>query len=293
VRAEGAASTQSVNESRAVLAGIALAALALFACRREPAPVVTANDAQDSPPSVSTASSGATSRRAASRPPPAAPAAAPVLPANAFPKPDRRVASIISPAWDDEDARDRAGEADTVMSLLGIGPGSTVADIGAGSGYYTVRAAARVGPRGRVYAEDIVANYVRDLRVRIAKAGLTNVETVLGLAHDPRLPVASVDRALLVHMYHEIEQPYALMYNLFPALRSGSRVGVVDVDRPTGSHGTPPALLKCEMAAAGYNQVAFHPLAVGYLAVFTAMKQSSPDDVRRATARPEFRERRC
>lgn len=218
------------------------------------------------------------------------------FPASAFPKPNRPVAAIVSASWDNEDARDRVGEADTVMSLLGIGTGMSVADIGAGSGYYTVRLSPRVGASGSVYAEDIMPEYLKDLRARVEKGratGLGNVNVVLGTADNPRLPAAAIDRALFVHMYHEIEQPYALLYNLHPALKPGALVGIVDVDRATSSHGTPPAQLKCEMTAAGYEQVRFHGLAVGYLAVYRPLRQSSPDDVRAAVARPQFRERRC
>jgi len=191
------------------------------------------------------------------------------------------------------------------MSLLGIVAGMSVADIGAGSGYYSVRLSARVGGAGRVYAEDIMPAYVSDLRKRIARDSisarkrgnggttLSNVEIILGTPDNPHLPRASVDRALLVHMYHEITQPYALLYNLFPALKPGARVGVVDVDRPTSSHGTPPALLKCEMSAAGYDQVEFHTLGVGYLAVFAPVRQSSPGEVSAAISKPEFIQRRC
>ena len=265
----------------AVLA--ALAALAGGGCRRDP-------------PATSAAKSG---------PVPPSAVAVPSLPASAFPGPDRRVASIVSATWDNEDARDRVGEADTVMALLGIGAGMGVADIGAGSGYYTVRLSPRVGTSGRVYAEDITPEYIDDLRRRIRRDNLNsrargndttsiaNVDIILGTPDNPRLPAAAVDRALFVHMYHEIEQPYALMYNLFPALKPGAKVGVVDIDKPTSRHGTPPALLKCEMAAAGFNQVEFHPLAVGYLAVFAPVRQSSPDDVRAAIAKPGFSEGRC
>lgn len=241
-------------------------------CRREPAPT------------VENGAAGAT---------PIPAAAAPSLPAAAFPKPDRPVASIVSATWDNEDARDRVGEADTVMALLGISTGMGIADIGAGSGYYTVRLSPRVGTAGRVFAEDIMPNYVRDLTKRIEKEKLANVRVILGSSDNPRLPPASVDRALFVHMYHEIDQPYALLYNLHPSLKPGASVGIVDVDRPTSSHGTPPAQLKCEMAAAGYDQTAFHTLAVGYLAVFKPFKQSSPEEVRAAIGSSRFRQRRC
>ncbi len=203
-------------------------------------------------------------------------AAPPGIPADRFPKPLRPVASIISNQWSSEDTRERAGEAAHVMQLLGIRPGMAVADIGAGSGYYTVRLAQRVGPAGRVFAEDIMPDYLAGLQRRVAAEKLGNVTLALGEAHDPRLPPASVDVALLVHMYHEIDQPFGLLVNLLPALRPGGRVAILDADRQTSQHGTPPALLECELRAVGYHQVAFHPLEGGatYLAVFTPPSQA-------------------
>ena len=251
------------------LTALAILAPAIAGCRREPAAAARQDRAQVTE------------------------AVAPQYPASAFPSPNRPVASIVSPKWDDEGARDRVREADTVMALLGITSGMGVADIGAGSGYYTVRLSPRVGPAGRVYAEDIMPEYLRALANRVAAANLSNVQTVLGAADHPRLPPASIDRALFVHMYHEIQQPYALMYNLYPSLRSGAVVGVVDVDRPTRSHGTPPAQLRCEMSATGFRQIAFHALRVGYLAVFTPLTRNAPDDVRTALARPGFKPDQC
>ena len=202
--------------------------------------------------------------------------APPGIPADRFPKPLRPVASIVSDQWSSEDTRERVGEAARVMQLLGIRPGMAVADIGAGSGYYTVRLSRQVGPAGRVYAEDIMPDYLAGLQRRVAAEGLNNVTLALGEAHDPRLPPASVDVALLVHMYHEIDQPFGLLANLLPALRPGARVAILDADRVTSQHGTPPALLECELRAVGFRQVAFHPLEGGatYLAVFAPPSQA-------------------
>jgi len=86
--------------------------------------------------------------------------APPGLPASAFPKPARPVADIVTDIWRDEKSRDQAGEAERVMNLLGVKPALVVADIGAGSGYYTVRLARRVGPMGHVFAEDVVPEYL-------------------------------------------------------------------------------------------------------------------------------------
>lgn len=192
-------------------------------------------------------------------------------PASAFPAPSRPVADIITDTWSSEDTRDRAGEADTVMKLLDVRAGMHVADVGAGSGYYTVRLSPRVGAEGRVIAQDIMPEYLEKLRERVRAARLSNVTVALGEPHDPRLPAGSADLVMLVHMYHEVEQPYAFLHNLRPALRPGGRVAVVDLDRPTNRHGTPPALLRCELAAAGYRETGFRPLADGaYLAIFAA-----------------------
>jgi ubiquinone/menaquinone biosynthesis C-methylase UbiE len=197
--------------------------------------------------------------------------------ADRFPSPDRPISGIVSPRWADEDSRDDAREADTVMTLLGVGPGTVVADIGAGDGYYTVRAARRVGAGGHVYAEDITPRYVELLRDRLDGGAAANVTVVLGEPHDPRLPAAAVDVALLVHMYHEIEQPYALLHNLAPALRPGARVGILDLDRRTDAHGTPPALLRCELERVGYRFTARHALGPGeYLAVFAPPERPAP-----------------
>jgi SAM-dependent methyltransferase len=196
--------------------------------------------------------------------------AEPGAPAVAFPKPDRPVADIISPIWHDEKERDAAGEPRQLVDLLGIKSGMTVADIGAGSGYYVVRLSPIVGPRGRIIAEDVVPEYLQGLRKRVRERGLQNVVINLGEPHDPRLPADSLDIAILVHMYHEIAQPYALLYNLVPALKPGARVGIVDAYGPTAGHGTPPDLLRCELAAVGYRQIGFDRLAGSdaYLAVF-------------------------
>jgi len=127
-----------------------------------------------------------------------------------------------------------------------------------------------VGPNGRIIAEDIVPNYLQSLRKRVRDLGLQNIVVSRGEAHDPRLPADSVDIAILVHMYHEVEQPYALLYNLIPALKPEARVGIVDAFAPTSKHGTPPNLLRCELAAVGYREISFDRLigSDAYLAIF-------------------------
>ena len=196
--------------------------------------------------------------------------APPGTPAAAFPKPDRPVADIVSPIWHSETERDEAGEPRQVVRLLGIKSGMTVADIGAGSGYYVTRLSPIVGPTRRVIAEDVTPQYLNALSKRVRELGLKNVTIGRGEPHDPRLPAGAVDVAILVHMYHEIAQPYALLYNLVPALKPDARVGIVDAFTPTAEHGTPPDLLRCELAAVGYREVSFDRLANtdAYLAIF-------------------------
>jgi len=192
--------------------------------------------------------------------------------AGGFPLPDRPVAGIVAPEWSSGPDRDAADESGQLIRGLEIGPGMKVADIGAGSGYHTLRLSPAVGPTGTVYAEDIVEAYISGLRREAERRKLTNIRIVVGTPDDPKLPPKSIDRAVLVHMYHEVENPYALLWNLAGALKPGARVGVIDLDRAAASHGMPPALLKCEFEAVGYRQVSSAPMAggVGYLAIFEA-----------------------
>jgi len=190
----------------------------------------------------------------------------------AFPRPHRPVSPLGSIQFSSEEDRDNRNEAQTVMDLAKIEPGMTVADIGAGEGYYTVRLADRVGDSGRVLAEDIAIGAIRKLGARVERDRLDNVSIKLGTPEDPKLPAGSFDRIFLVHMYHEVTEPYAFLWNLYPALKPGGQVVVVDVDRPTDQHGIPPGLLMCEFEAVGYRLTQFHrkPEIAGYYAQFEA-----------------------
>src|SRR5262249_40979458 len=153
-----------------------------------------------------------------------------------------------------------------------------------GSGYYVVRLAPIVGPGGRIIAQDVEAEYLRGLGKRGGGLDFRNVTLAVGGPHDPRLPGRLLDAAILVDLYYEIAQPYGLLYNLAPALRPGARVGIVDAAGPTAEHGTPPNLLRCELAAVGYRELDFHPLkgSNAYLAVFAPPSNESrtpPDKI--------------
>ena len=206
--------------------------------------------------------------------------------AKEFPSPRRPVAEIVSPTRTGEEHRDSLNEAGEIARLLELKPGMTVGDIGAGAGYHTVRLSRLLGPTGSIVAEDVTRDYLMELARRVERLKLTNVKLALGEPQDPRLPASSLDAAILVHMYHEIAQPYAFLYNLAPALKPGARVGIVDLERPTAEHGTPIEILRCELAAVGYREIATHQLAGdgGYLAVFSLPEQASRKSPREIVA---------
>lgn len=187
-----------------------------------------------------------------------------------FPRAQRPVAPLGVSAIGDEDARDQAGEAESVMAYAGVMPGMTVADIGAGEGYYTVRLARKVGNKGRVLAEDIVAPIRDRLAQRVERERLDNVSVKLGEPHNPKLPENSFDRVFMVNMYHEIQQPYSFLWYVRPSLKAGGQIVVVDNEKPTDQHGTPPRLLMCEFAAVGYRRTMFKelPRSGSYFAMF-------------------------
>ena len=194
----------------------------------------------------------------------------------------KSVAPIVSSRYSNEDARDSVSEAETVMELADVRPGMSVADIGAGEGYYTVRLSPLVGPKGRVLAEDIIPETVRALGQRIQRERLDNVAIRRGEPNNPQLPAASFDRVFLIHMYHEIARPSEFLWNLRAALKADGRVIVVDADRPTDRHGTPQRLLVCEFNAIGYALTRFErmPDSESYFAQFEARgPRPEPGDI--------------
>ncbi|HZD31249.1 MAG TPA: class I SAM-dependent methyltransferase [Candidatus Angelobacter sp.] len=154
--------------------------------------------------------------------------------------------------------RDQKLHLDQVMDLLSITPGKTVADIGAGSGWFTVRAAKRVTSSGKVYAVDINPEAIAYINQRAHKDGLANVITILGAADDPKLPLTSVDAVLLLKTYHEVAKPVDLMRNLRASLRPGARVGIIDRNGNGANHGVAKTVVLEEMQAAGYRLLEEH-----------------------------------
>ena len=139
---------------------------------------------------------------------------------------------------------------DRVMDIIGLEPGMTVAEIGAGQGRYAVQLAVRVGGRGRVFAEDIDAAALDHLRKRCDRWGLTHVSTVLGTVTDPGLPAGALDLIFVISSYHHFEDPVLLMRNARAALRAEGRVAIAEW---LGSSGTPPETVEAQMRAAGYT----------------------------------------
>ena len=137
---------------------------------------------------------------------------------------------------------------DLIMDALRIAEGSVVADLGAGGGWFSVRLARRVGPLGRVYAEDIQPQMLDAVKGRVARENLPNVTTVLGTADDPRLPPGSLDAALIVGSFHEMQfdeagkqrDPVVLLQNVARALKPQGRLGVVDFLPGGGGPGPDP-----------------------------------------------------
>ncbi|HEY1659348.1 MAG TPA: class I SAM-dependent methyltransferase [Candidatus Sulfotelmatobacter sp.] len=163
----------------------------------------------------------------------------------------------------DSPGRDQRLQINRVMDILGIAPGKSVADIGAGSGWFTVRAARRVGESGVVYAVDINPQAIRYVDNRATKEQLHNIKTILGKADNPLLPADSVDAVLLLKAYHEVAEPVALLTNLRAALRPGAKVGIIDRNGNGEDHGVGKDVVLRESGEAGYRLLAQYDFVKG------------------------------
>jgi len=130
-------------------------------------------------------------------------------------------------------------KSDAIMDALGIADGSSVADLGAGGGWFTVRLARRVGPRGRVYAEDVQKEMIESMNRRITREGLHNVTIVLGTEENPGLPLKSVDAVLVVNSYAEVLKGVEWLRNVRSALKPNGRIGIVDFRKGGWGPGPP------------------------------------------------------
>src|SRR5215469_12850355 len=168
--------------------------------------------------------------------------------------------------------RDQKLQVNRVMDLLGIHTGSVVADIGAGSGWFSVRAARRVGSTSRVYAVDINPSYLRYIRDRAQKEKLPNIRTILSKSDDPLLPSKSVDAVLLMKTYHEAAQPIVLLRHVRVAMHRGARLGIIDRNGRGDDHGVNRDVVIGEVQRAGFVLAADHnfvkPDGVDYFLIF-------------------------
>lgn len=176
-----------------------------------------------------------------------------------LPPPARTIAQEQRPR--DWEQRDAWQHPEAVMDALGVKPGSAVADVGCGEGYFTFHLAARVGPQGKVYAEDIDWKRVRDLDMRLHKDPLPQVQTLLGKPDDPHLPAESIDVILIVDTYHEMDKHEAMLQAMFQALKPGGLLGIIDragkPGQPRSSyhkeHHIPPELVQDEVTGSGFQ----------------------------------------
>ena len=136
--------------------------------------------------------------------------------------------SAAGAAWLDRDERQREENTELSLRLIEVQRGSVVADIGAGSGYYSTRLARLVGPEGRVYANDIQQAMLDIIRDRIARERISNIELVLGTPTDPRLPRAAVDLAIMVDVYHEFSAPQVMLGRIRESLKPGGRLVLLE-----------------------------------------------------------------
>jgi ubiquinone/menaquinone biosynthesis C-methylase UbiE len=161
--------------------------------------------------------------------------------------------------WLDRNERVQEEEPDIALDAITLAPNSTVADVGAGSGYMTVKMARRVGPGGKVYANDIQPQMLALLHERLAKEKIANVETVLGTVNDPKLPADSLDLILMVDVYHEFQEPQQMLRKMHEALKPGGRLVLLEYRKEDPSipirleHKMTVAEAKLEVEAEGYT----------------------------------------
>jgi ubiquinone/menaquinone biosynthesis C-methylase UbiE len=174
----------------------------------------------------------------------------------------RRYAAVMGyqgADWLDREERDIEEAPDRALDALALQPGSVVADLGAGSGYMTVRMAKRVGPTGRVYAVDIQPQMIDLLKARLTRERVNNITPVLGTVDDPKLPANTLDLILLVDVYHEFSEPVKMLAGMRTALKPGGRLILLEYRKEDPSipirleHKMSVAEAKMEIEAAGFR----------------------------------------
>jgi SAM-dependent methyltransferase len=176
------------------------------------------------------------------------------------------------------ESEDRAKnlQIDRVMDILKITKGKSVADIGAGSGWFSTRAAKRVGETGKVFAVEINQDYIKYINDRAKKENLGNIQTILGTEDNPKLPENSIDAVLILKTYHEIGQPVKVLENVRNALKKDALIGVIDRNGSGDDHGINKEVVVDEMKRAGFTKVDDYdfvkPDGMDYFLVFRATK---------------------
>jgi SAM-dependent methyltransferase len=170
--------------------------------------------------------------------------------------------------------REKNLQIDRVMNILGIKSGVSVADIGAGSGWFTVRAAKRVGETGQVFAVDINPASIEHITKRSVDEGFKNIKAVLGTVDDVKLPKSSINAVLILKTYHEFAEPVAIMKTVRNSMKRGGLVGIIDRTGDGADHGLDEATIIKEMALAGFELKERHdfvkPDNMDYFLVFQA-----------------------
>ena len=167
--------------------------------------------------------------------------------------------SYLGADWLDRSERVSEEEPDIALDAIKLVKGSTVADVGAGSGYMTVKMAKRVGPTGKVYANDIQPEMLDLLRKRLTREKIPNVETVLGTTDDPKLPANAIDLILMVDVYHEFSEPQTMLRRMHEELKSGGRLVLLEYCKEDPAipiridHKMTVAEAKMEVEAEGYK----------------------------------------
>lgn len=174
----------------------------------------------------------------------------------------RKIAQVMSATgadWLERPEREAEENVEGALDAIGIRPGSSVAEVGAGTGYVSIKMARRVGPAGKVYANDIQPEMLARLRDNAAKAGVRNIQTVLGTGTDPKLPAGQMDLIVLVDVYHEFSQPQKMLDAMLPSLKPEGRLVLLEYRKEDPAvpilpeHKMSVAEAKTEVEAEGYK----------------------------------------
>lgn len=186
----------------------------------------------------------------------------PAIAQSTHPLTGRQIAPVMSASgsgWLDRPERESEESPDKAIELLGLRPGMTVADVGAGTGYMTFRMAQRIGPTGKAYAEDLQPQMLEKLRAKAQREKVTNIETVLGTVNDPKLPAGQIDLVLLVDVYHEFSEPQAMLDRIRESLKPDGRLVLLEYRKEDPKipirleHKMSVAEVKTEVEAEGYK----------------------------------------